>query len=84
MLYEILKYAKTKNVGLGINFFSESDYVKITAYKTDGVSRYGKTLTLYGIEATNPEPGDIITGQVKEMVDDLIEGKMTDDILLEE
>ena len=61
-------------MGISIDYYSASDFVKITVYKTNGVSRYGKTLTIYGIEGVNPEPGDIVTGQVKEMVDELKKG----------
>lgn len=70
-LYESIKYAASKGVGLSIIYDSKKDYIRLIASKTDGVCLYQKEMTMFGTPSIDPRPGDLLFENVKKLVDDL-------------
>jgi hypothetical protein len=70
-MYKIVKYVKDRGMGVSVRYNQTEDIIQIEVYKPCGVSIYKVNMVMYGIEAINPESGDLLFGNVKSMVEAL-------------
>lgn len=69
-LYECIKYAAERDLNLCIKYDKDEELTRIIVSGTDGVSLYQKEMRMYSIESIDPRLGDLLIGNVKELVDE--------------
>lgn len=70
-MYKIVKYVKEHGMNITIRYDFEKDIITLHVYKKCGVSIYTVEFTMYGIESIDTTPGDLLFGNVKDMVAEL-------------